>query len=62
MISWLASALLRKRAAAEEMANEMMVGMGDIQKSTVRALERDSDTYEPKAPMRLPRWLTTEAE
>lgn len=55
------SNLERKRLAAEEMATEMLAGMGDIQKSTVRALERDSDTYEPKAPMRIPAWLRTEA-
>jgi superfamily II DNA or RNA helicase len=53
--------LERKRLAAEEMATEMLAGMGDIQKSTVRMLERESDTYEPKARMRIPAWLTTEA-
>jgi hypothetical protein len=52
--------LERKRLAAEEMATEMLAGMADIQKATVRALTRDSDTYEPKAPMRLPSWLTSE--
>ncbi len=51
----------RKRAAAEEMATEMLVGMGDIQRATIRALERESISYEPRQPMRLPSWLKTEA-
>lgn len=55
------SNLERKRLAAEEMAAEMLVGMADIQKSTVRALTRESDSYEPRVRMRLPGWLTTEA-
>jgi Helicase conserved C-terminal domain len=53
--------LERKRLAAEEMADEMLSGMGDIQKATVRALARDTDTYEPNQPMRIPAWLRTEA-
>jgi hypothetical protein len=53
--------LERKRLAAEEMADEMLGGMAEIQKATVRALERDTDTYEPKVRMRVPEWLTTEA-
>lgn len=53
--------LERKREAAEEMAGEMLVGMGDIQKATIRALERESDSYEPRTPMRVPGWLHTEA-
>ncbi len=51
----------RKRLAAEDMAAEMLQGMGEIQKTTVRALARDTDTYEPKMPMRIPSWLITEA-
>lgn len=53
--------LERKRNAAEEMADEMLVGMGDIQKSTIRALERETDSYQPRRSMRLPSWLHTEA-
>jgi len=53
--------LERKRLAAEEMSNEMLTGMGDIQKATVRALTRDTDTYEPNERMRVPGWLKTEA-
>lgn len=53
--------LERKRLAAEEVAAEMLIGMGDIQRTTVRALARESDTYEPGKPMRLPPWLVTEA-
>jgi hypothetical protein len=51
----------RKRLAAEEMAEEMLAGMGDIQKTTVRAMGRDVETYEPRTRMRLPEWLITEA-
>jgi hypothetical protein len=53
--------LERRRLAAEEMADEMLGGMAEIQKATVRAMERDTDTYEPKVRMRVPEWLTTEA-
>jgi hypothetical protein len=54
--------LERKRLAAEEMAQEMLIGMADIQRANIRALERESDTYCPTKTMRLPKWLTQEAE
>jgi hypothetical protein len=53
--------LQRKQADAEQMAEEMLVGMGDIQRATIRALERETLTYAPGLPMRLPAWLHTEA-
>jgi hypothetical protein len=53
--------LERKRMAAEDMANEMLVGMGDIQKATIRALTRESDSYHPTTAMRLPAWLSEAA-
>jgi hypothetical protein len=53
--------LERKRLAAEEMATEMLIGMGDIQKTTVRALSRETDPYAPKRLMILPGWLSSEA-
>lgn len=52
--------LERKRLAAEEMATEMLAGMADIQKTTIRALARESDPYKPAKPMRLPAWLRSE--
>ena len=51
--------LQRKQDDAERMAEEMLVGMGDIQRATIRALERETITYAPAMPMRLPDWLTT---
>jgi hypothetical protein len=51
----------RKRLAAEEMATEMLAGMGEIQNRTIRALARESDPYQPTKPMRLPCWLVSEA-
>lgn len=53
--------LERKREDAETMANEMLVGMGDIQRATIRALERETINYEPRVAMRVPSWLRTEA-
>lgn len=53
--------LNRKRKAAEQMADEMLVGMGDIQRATVRALARETDSYEPKRRIVIPKWLRTEA-
>lgn len=53
--------LERKRDAAEQMATEMLVGMGDIQRATIRALERESIGYEPTKQMTIPAWLKTEA-
>jgi hypothetical protein len=53
--------LERKRAAAEEMAAEMLVGMGEIQKATVRAMERATDGYRPGKSMQIPKWLLSEA-
>lgn len=53
--------LERKRLAAEEMATEMLVGMGDIQRANIRATARQSDSYSPTVPMRIPRWLISEA-
>jgi hypothetical protein len=43
------------------MAQEMLVGMADIQRANIRALERDSDAYCPTKTMRLPKWLIQEA-
>ena len=52
--------LERKQAAADEMADEMLVGMGDIQRTTIRAMERQMDGYSPTKTMKLPQWLVTE--
>jgi hypothetical protein len=52
--------LERKRAAAEQMAEQMLVGMGDIQRATIRALQREHIGYEPKRKMTIPGWLRTE--
>jgi hypothetical protein len=53
--------LERKRLAAEEMATEMIAGMGDIQKTTIRAMARTEDGYDPKKMMKVPRWLNQPA-
>lgn len=53
--------LERKRAAAESMAAAMLVGMAEIQRATVRAMERTIDSYAPRTPMRIPSWLISEA-
>lgn len=50
----------RKRRDAETLAEEMLVGMGDIQRSTIRALARETESYAPATPMRVPSWLRTE--
>jgi hypothetical protein len=55
------SNLERKRTQAEEMATEMLVGMGDVQRATVRGLERNAGSYTPTKPMTLPQWLRSEA-
>lgn len=51
----------RKRQAADEMAAEMLVGMSEIQRSSIRAMARESDPYNPTRPMTIPGWLTSEA-
>jgi hypothetical protein len=56
------SNLSRKREAAEQMAEEMLVGMGDIQRATIRALEREHISYEPGVRMTIPKWLVTERD
>lgn len=53
--------LERKRRDAETMADEMLIGMGDIQRAEIRALSRTSDDYQPGKRMRIPTWLRTEA-
>lgn len=53
--------LERKRRAAELMAAEMLVGMGEIQRANVRALTRSADSYRPARQMQIPDWLKTEA-
>lgn len=53
--------LERKRIAAEEMANEMLVGMGEIQRASIRATERHTNSYDPQVEMTIPQWLRSEA-
>ena len=47
--------------AAEELATEMLVGMADIQRDSIRATQRQSDPYHPTKAMRIPSWLVSEA-
>ena len=52
--------LERKRRDAEQMADEMLTGMGDIQRAEIGATDRETETYAPATPMRIPSWLRTE--
>lgn len=53
--------LERKQRDAETMAAEMLSGMGDVQRATVRGLERNATPYRPAFPIVVPDWLRTEA-
>jgi len=50
--------LLRKQCDAEEMSNEMVLGVRDIQRTSITALSRETDDYTPQADMRLPDLLS----
>ena len=49
--------LRRKEADAERMAQAMVAEMADLSSALVHGAARQTDTYNPTQPMRLPSWL-----